>query len=556
MTSAYKRALWAVVVLGILATGCARAAGAQPLGIRLLPYVQFAAGTTSTADVLSGRAPFTLARERALDGWPANFWIRFHVRDVTLPPGAWLVVLPNVERAEMYAPRPDGSYVRSVGGTSVSRFERTVPNVTPTFELSPALAADRPIYLHVVYHPDQAFAPVLRTQWDFWERSKVARLVQGLFLGAMLAVVFFNLYAFFGLREYSAIFFVIYAFALAINELVATGIGAEYFWPHAHNNQRLGVLISNSLAFVSFLLFARAFLMTRATIRTLDRVLIGTLALQIAVAFAQYAFPVGRSLTVPLFVMEFMTAIVMTSIGIVRWRQGFRPARFFVIAFIPSTAGVLANLFYDAFLPSGNWFFAAFGVEFGIVLQAIVISFSVIDRIHTLDRERRRAQHIASTDALTNIANRLAFFEAIHASIASSRLGDQFGILFIDLDGFKPVNDRYGHRVGDELLRIIAQRLGGAVRSDDLVARIGGDEFAVLLRRAPSSDLVRRIAEGARASITEPMIIDGAFVRVGASIGLAIFPEDGTTPDELLDAADGQMYAEKQFRKQLHRISN
>lgn len=558
MTSALRSTFWVAVLLGILATGCSRAAGAQSgTTTRLLPYLQYAAGTTATADVLAGRAAFSPAPEPALRGWPANFWIRFTLRPLDISDDEWLLVLPNVERAELYAPGPHGApYVRRLAGTSTALVERSLPFITPSFALSPATPRDAPIYVHIVYHPDQAFAPAVRTQQEAFARGKVARLVQGIFLGAMLAVVFFNLYAFFGLREYPAIFFVLYAAALLVNELVATGIGAEYFWPRVHNDQRLGVLITNSLGFVSFLMFARAFLMTRATVRTLDRVIIGMLALQLSVAFVQYALPVGRALVVPLLAIEFASATFMAYIGIVRWRQGFRPARFFVIAFIPSTAGVLANLLYDAFLPSGNWFAAAYGVEFGIVLQAIVISFSVIDRLYTLDRERRRAQHIASTDALTNIANRLAFFEAIHASIASARIGDQFGILFIDLDGFKPVNDRYGHRVGDELLRIIAQRLATAVRSDDLVARLGGDEFAVLLRRAPSIGLVRRIAEGARASITEPMIIDGAFVRVGASIGLALFPENGTTPDELLDSADSEMYAEKQRRKNVLHISN
>ena len=519
--------------------------------------MQYAAGTNTAADVLSGRATFSNEPGVAFRGWPANFWIRFTLRPLNISDDDRLLVLPNVERAELYAPGVRGApYHRSLSGTSTALVERSLPFIMPSFELPMPTQLDAPFYVHVVYHPDQPFAPVVRTQQDFFARGKLARLVQGIFLGAMLAVVFFNLYAFFGLREYPAIFFVLYAAALVVNELVATGIGAEYFWPRVHNDQRLGVLITNSLAFVSFLMFARTFLMTRATVRTLDRVIVATLALQLSIAFAQYALPVGRALVVPLLTMEVVSAMVMACIGIVRWRQGFRPARFFVIAFIPSTAGVLANLMYDAFLPSGNWFVAAYGVEFGIVLQAVVISFSVIDRLYTLDRERRRAQHIASTDALTNIANRLAFFEAIHASIASARIGDQFGILFIDLDGFKPVNDRYGHRVGDELLRIIAQRLSSAVRSDDLVARLGGDEFAVLLRRAPSVGLVRRIAEGARTSITEPMIIDGAFVRVGASIGLALFPENGTTPDELLDSADSEMYAEKQHRKNVLHISN
>lgn len=555
MTSPQRRAAWALVVFGILAMGCSRAASAPAAAtVRLLPNVQYAAGTNAVSSVLAGRVAFTLPQQRALVGWPADVWIRFTLNAVHAPNDDVLLLLPNVEYAQFYAPdSPNAPYRKQVAGTRTALLERSLQIATPAFQVKDTTPRDAPLYVHVVYHPDQAFAPMLRTETGYYARVKLARLVQGLFLGVMLAVVFFNLYAFFGMREYPAIFFVMYAAALGVNELMATGIGSEYLWPAIHTDQRLGVLVTNSLAFASFLLFARAFLMTRATVRALDRIVVASLSVQLTIATLQYTLPVGRALVVPLLTLELVGAIIMAAIGIMRWRAGFRPARFFVIAFIPSITGVLANLVYDAYLPSGNWFFAAYGVEVGVVIQALIISFSIIDRIHTLDRERRRAQQIASTDGLTNVANRLAFYDAVQTSIATASLTDNFGILFIDLDGFKPVNDRYGHRVGDELLRIIAQRLEAAVRSDDLVARVGGDEFAVLLRRAPSASLVRRIAETARTSMTEPMVIDGAFVRVGASIGIALFPEHGTTPDTLMDAADAQMYVEKQLHKNLLR---
>ena len=556
MASACRRTLWALFLLGILATGCARAADPNPAAaIRLLPFVQYAVGNLPAPVVLSGRTPFTTSPTVASSGWPANFWMRFTLRSANAKPERWLFLLPNVERVDFYVPDANGAYRTEMAGTDTAFADRAQQYAIPAIELAPSTPRDAPIYAHVVYHPEQAFAPALRTVDDYFSRIKLARLVQGLFLGAMLAVVLFNLYAFFGLRDYPAIFFVLYAAAMALNELVSTDIGAEYLWPHFHTDRRLGMLITASLGFTSFLVFARSFLQTRATVRTLDRLVVANLVVQLTMSVIQFAFPVGRTLVLPILACTFFGVVILSCAGIVRWRQGFRPARFFVVAFIPSTVGVLANLAYDAFLPRGNWFWANYGVEFGVILQAVVISFSVIDRIHTLDRERRRAQHIAATDALTGIANRLAFYDALQGSISHAAPGDTFGILFVDLDGFKPVNDRYGHRVGDELLRIIAQRLEASVRSDDLVARVGGDEFAVLLRRAPTVGLLRRIAEGARASLTEPMIIDGAFVRVGASIGIALFPENGASADALVDSADRQMYEEKQRHKNLLRAT-
>lgn len=546
MASIWNRALVAVLMLGVLATGRAGAADQTPsTSTRLLPYLQYADGNAAPADVLAGRARFTRSPNAVVKNGPATFWIRFTLHDAGLPAQRWLLLLPNVEHAAFYAPP---AYREEIGGTNASFDERTVPLSVPAFVIPRATVRDAPIYARIEYHTDQAFAPTLRTAQDVQSRLRLGRLVQGTFIGAMIAVVFFNLYAFFGLRERPAIFFAIYAAAMIANEVVATGIGTEYLWPSARENVRLDMLITSSLAFSSFLIFARAFLLTRLTVPLLDRLVVANLTVQLGIAVVQYAFPLGRSLVVPLLAVEFFGVAVMTCAGIVRWRQGFRPALLFLIAFIPSTCGVLANIAYDAFLPRGNWFWANYGVEFGVMLQAIVISFSVIDRIHVLDRERRRAVHIAATDALTGIANRLAFYDALQNAIAT---GGAFGILYVDLDGFKPVNDRYGHSVGDELLRIIAQRLEGSVRSGDLVARLGGDEFAVLLRGAPAPGLLRRIADGARASITEPMIIDGAFVRVGASIGTAVFPADGTTADGLVDAADRLMYEEKGLHKEL-----
>jgi diguanylate cyclase (GGDEF)-like protein/PAS domain S-box-containing protein len=148
---------------------------------------------------------------------------------------------------------------------------------------------------------------------------------------------------------------------------------------------------------------------------------------------------------------------------------------------------------------------------------------------------RWRAQHheleqAARRDGLTGLINRATFFDQLHPDRG---LPGQDALLYVDLDGFKPVNDRYGHAAGDRVLRELADRLRSAVRPIDIVGRLGGDEFAVLLRRC-SSDEVQTIAHRIRERVAEPIVLETTSIRLGASIGVAM----GHAGDSLLEAAD------------------
>ena len=151
----------------------------------------------------------------------------------------------------------------------------------------------------------------------------------------------------------------------------------------------------------------------------------------------------------------------------------------------------------------------------------------------------------ARTDAHTGLPNRSAFHEALAA--AASPDGPGAAVLFIDLDGFKAVNDRLGHRAGDALLREVAVRLRGSSRAGDTCARLGGDEFAVLLPATTPAD-AECVAERLRQAVGAPVRLDDEGVRVGASIGLAAAPP-GSDADHVLQCADTAMYADKDARR-------
>lgn len=159
---------------------------------------------------------------------------------------------------------------------------------------------------------------------------------------------------------------------------------------------------------------------------------------------------------------------------------------------------------------------------------------------------KKQLWFLANHDVLTGLPNRNLFMNRMEQAIArAQRQGSNFGLLFLDLNGFKQVNDTYGHAAGDYLLKLLAQKLQACIRADDSVARLGGDEFVILLEGISDAEAMEGIALKIRDSLFKPVTLNGHQVTIGASIGKATFPLHGRTPDELLRFADAEMYAEK-----------
>lgn len=162
--------------------------------------------------------------------------------------------------------------------------------------------------------------------------------------------------------------------------------------------------------------------------------------------------------------------------------------------------------------------------------------------------ERRAAEATirfqATHDMLTQLTNRAAFLAALKKVVQPGAL-QPAAVFFLDIDGFKPVNDLHGHGVGDELLCAVARRLERCVRQTDLVARFGGDEFIVLLREPANANVPKRVAQAIVAAVAEPYRIEGLELRVTASVGVALVPAHGRTVDAVVAAADRAMYTAK-----------
>ncbi|MEM1170030.1 MAG: CHASE2 domain-containing protein [Cyanobacteria bacterium P01_H01_bin.35] len=160
--------------------------------------------------------------------------------------------------------------------------------------------------------------------------------------------------------------------------------------------------------------------------------------------------------------------------------------------------------------------------------------------------------HQANHDALTGLPNRKQFYECLSQAIEWANLNDKMiGLLFLDLNGFKAVNDSLGHAIGDLLLKEVAQRLQGCLRGSDTVSRLGGDEFTVILPGIPGKLGASRVADKIRHTINQPFTLENNTLSVGTSIGISLYPLDAEEIDQLINHADSAMYEEKKkYKKQ------
>jgi len=171
----------------------------------------------------------------------------------------------------------------------------------------------------------------------------------------------------------------------------------------------------------------------------------------------------------------------------------------------------------------------------------VAVARDISNRMRTEEMVRYLAYH----DSLTGLANRpLLGQELAHAIAASDRHEDKVGLVFLDLDDFKPINDTLGHARGDHALRKVAGRISSCVRLTDTVARVGGDEFIVLLPRLTCADDLHRIAHKIADEVAKPMSIGDSHVTITASLGLALY-HTGESPDEFVARADRAMYESK-----------
>jgi diguanylate cyclase (GGDEF)-like protein len=196
----------------------------------------------------------------------------------------------------------------------------------------------------------------------------------------------------------------------------------------------------------------------------------------------------------------------------------------------------------------------AIGLGVGLVIITLYVN-SLLERINKLNEnlsiQLKETEHNAMHDSLTGLFNRYAFYEQVEQAIQRYRRNfASFWIVYIDLDGFKPVNDTYGHEIGDLLLKEVSERMKKTIRSTDIVARLGGDEFALLLTDPQKEQkTLENVAGKLLSEISMTYLIKNIEVKISASIGISQYPDNGRTTEEVIRSADSAMYAVKRSSK-------
>jgi diguanylate cyclase (GGDEF)-like protein/PAS domain S-box-containing protein len=197
------------------------------------------------------------------------------------------------------------------------------------------------------------------------------------------------------------------------------------------------------------------------------------------------------------------------------------------------------------------WYSSAACPEDGGPRSALSLVEDITARVRALEEVKRLAHH----DSLTGLPNRLLFRERLEQALAAARrCGGRVALLMVDLDHFKPVNDTLGHAAGDELLRAAALRLAGEVRAGDTIARLGGDEFALIQARVREPADAAALAGRLVSAVRIPFAIDGRTVRVGATVGVAMFPDHADNAEVLMRRADRALYGAKADGRGRHRV--
>ncbi len=443
--------------------------------------------------------------------------------------------------------------VEPAGGTLLERFsagdlrpfaERPYPHYNFVFPLQLPAGTRVDLYLRVRTQGSTTIGSAVWQPAAFQLASDNANLLLGIYFGIMVALFAYNGLLYLALRDPAYLWYVLFVSSMTLAQGAWTGLFFAYLWPNWPAWGNLAAVVGFDLAGFFGALFSRTFLDTRQFAPWTDRMLLVS-----AVVFAILA--IGA----PWWPYQFhamvtsVTGMVFPLIAVTAGFQGLRrggvSARFFLLAWTILLVGtVLLGARNLGLVPTN--FLTRYAMQMGSALEMLLLSFALAARITDLRRQREQFKLQAHQDPLTGLANRSMLELELSATIGRIDRGQgALAVLFIDLDGFKLVNDLHGHATGDVLLKVIGQRLKQGSRVGDTVARFGGDEFVVVLEGLQDLSHVMRVAEKLIAEVSKPAIIGDLQLQVGASIGAAVYPADGAEPLSLIASADHVMYEAK-----------
>jgi diguanylate cyclase (GGDEF)-like protein len=449
-----------------------------------------------------------------------------------------------LDRVDVFLLHPDGSRREIHSGDELPDAPGLTPGMGYAFPLN-FPAGHSELFLRVASVDPMAIPVELLSHGHFDQRRLLTGYYYGFFFGFLLALGIYNLLLFAGTRERSYLYYSLALLSILFCNIAYTGHGAGWLWPQSPGFQRYVILVSMVVYNVMGLLFASRFLMLAKHLRRTQRVVCWSMG--IAVGGMLLALLLGSQLLAGLLAFVSMCAFSagMFTLGLVSvWRQ--RPsAHYFLFATFFGMLGVgLTALSVWGKIPFNSYTFHA--AEIGLVIEATLLALALANWMRQHREARYLAEQVARQDALTQLNNRRAFLEAAHPLLDTAARHDRpLSLVMMDIDHFKTINDRYGHKAGDEALVAVANLLKRMSRSSDVVARWGGEEFILLLPESDAQQAANH-AERLRRAVSEMHIPAGdGVLTMTASFGIATRAPEMSL-EALIDAADALLYEAKQ----------
>lgn len=542
------------------------------------------------------QARFQPANGRASVGQNANpWWIKLELQRAADAPALWWLENGAVTQLDLqlYTPNGQGGWSLRQSGEKVSFAEGRDHDYRRMLLQLPELGeAPQTFYLRSFDPAGNSF-PLKAWQLDELDHlASHENLGLGLIYGIITALLLYNLFIFFTLRDSAYFWYVLTTTGALLLIVSMSGHGFQYLWPNAPVPFWLDRITLPSLWGLCACRFTQTLLQTRLYVRWAHHLLsFACVCYVIAVALEALGQRGAAAWLIALLSLTSIPAALGSAM--IRWRQGYFPALLYLFGYGLILASIsLALMRSTGIVQPATW--NAYVFPLAVAAESILFSFALAYRIQMLkqekaeamlqaDREKtarlaqmqasadelqeavrlrtaelaqanqqlcereERLQHAAFHDPLTELPNRRYLIERAEVALADAQRRDEsVALMLVDLDHFKPINDRYGHDAGDLMLRTIGHRLREHVRANDMVARLGGDEFAVLVCGPDAQQHTQEIAVRLLGELSRPVLYGANRLAVTISIGAAFYPQHAMQFAGLYKSADEAMYRAKQ----------
>jgi diguanylate cyclase (GGDEF)-like protein len=478
------------------------------------------------------------------------YWLRIRLKSAANAPLASLIEIayPALDRVDFYADL-NGAPVTLSSGYTLPFSSWPFVHRQLVFPVTLSPGTDTTVYLRVVSRSSLTVPVTLWSPGALHASDQRTYSILSLYFGMLLALGTYNLLLYLSLRDSIYLMYVAFLASLAISQAGILGLTAQFLWPDWPRGGDLIRPAGYCLVGLFGALFSRRLLGMRDWAPRLDQLLrYVQMAFLLVAAGALITDWPFFTIAATLFGAAFSFGAV--GIGLLAVKKRVPLAALYLGGSMMLLIGASAfSLRMMGWVPTN--FLTSNGMLIGSFFEMLLLSLSMANRIQGLQRSEVALKQLAHHDPLTGLANRTQLTLQIQQAVARSRRDNtQFAVLMLDLNGFKPINDRFGHAVGDQLLIEIGQRLRAGIRSTDVAARVGGDEFIVLVDAVTSLDHARAIADKLVLQLSQPVQVGDLTVRVGASVGIALFPLQSEDIDRLLELADEDMYRAKAMARE------